>query len=242
MLKIDPTGVLGEAEIDSLDRDGYVVLEGVLTDAECELVADELDRAWYEHRLDLTADSERGVRFVGNALAFSPAFESMLLDPRVLEAAARVVGERLVLNLINGRSPAPGAEGQPLHVLDRRRGKPFDKCNAIWCLDEFTVLNGATRVLPGSHLDDREALRRMRDPMASHPDEVVVEAPKGSVVFHNSHLIHSGRPNASDGDRRSVHAAYTHPAVPTHYDWSELPESIVHRRSPRMLALLDLLD
>ena len=146
------------------------------------------------------------------------------------------------LGKLTAQYGAPAGPGQPLHVLDRRRGKPFDKCNAIWCLDEFTVLNGATRVLPGSHLDDREALRRMRDPMASHPDEVVVEAPKGSVVFHNSHLIHSGRPNASDGDRRSVHAAYTHPAVPTHYDWSELPESIVHRLSPRMLALLDLLD
>lgn len=240
MLKIEPTGTLSEAEIDALDQHGYVVLENVLSDAECERVADHLDRAWYEHRLDLKSDSEPGVRFVDNALAFSATFESLILEPRVLEAATHVVGDSLVLNLVNGRSPGAGAEGQPLHVLNRRRGKPFAKCNAIWCLDDFTTLNGATRVLPGSHLDDAEALRRMGDPMSVHPDEVIVEAPKGSVVFHNSHLIHSGRPNRSDGDRRSVHAAYTRPDVPTHYDWTELPQSIVDELSPRMLDLLGL--
>jgi len=151
VLKIDATGALSEAEIDSLDEHGYVVLEIVLTDAECGRVADELDRAWYEHRLDLTSDSEHGVRFVDNALAYSATFESILLEPRVPEAAARVVGDRVVLNLINRRSPAfrAGAAGPST------RARPSGGSTTSRCSTE------PPRVLPGSHLNDSEALRRM---------------------------------------------------------------------------------
>lgn len=229
---------LTAAELDQLSTEGFLVIPDVLTTRQCDDFSADMDRAWEEHNLIEVANSEEGVHFVDNALYYSARIQECLLDPRVLQAARAVVGDHLVLNLVNGRSPGPGAAGQPLHVLDRRRGAPFDKCNAIWCLDEFTAENGATRVLPGSHLDDRAALARMGDPMDPHPDEVLVEAPRGSVIFHNSHLIHSGRPNRSDGWRHSIHAAYTHPDIEPHYDWWALPEEITCRLSSMALALL----
>ena len=174
------------------------------------------------------------------SLQYSAEIERALIAPSVLAAARAVVGEELLLNLVNYRTPTPGGQGQPLHDLSRRRGRPFFKCNAIWCLDDFTVDNGATRVIPGSHLDDTQAKERMGDPYDVHVDEVVVEAPKGSVVFHNSHLIHSGRPNVSGADRRSIHAAYTGPSEPTHYDWTALPEHITSQFGDQTLDLLGL--
>ncbi|MGW3166849.1 phytanoyl-CoA dioxygenase family protein [Streptomyces sp. NPDC001142] len=230
--------VLSAAELNQLDRDGYLVIPDVLTTRECEDLSDDMDRAWQQYNLAETTDTEDGVCFVRNALCYCARLQECLLDPRVLQAARAVVGDRLVLNLVNGRSPGPGAAGQPLHVLNRRRGAPFDKCNAIWCLDDFTIESGATRVLPGSHLDDRAALARMGDPMEPHPDEIIVEAPRGAVIFHNSHVIHSGRPNRSNRWRRSIHAAYTRPDVKPHYDWWALPEEITRQLSPMTMALL----
>ncbi|MBT2408146.1 MULTISPECIES: phytanoyl-CoA dioxygenase family protein [unclassified Streptomyces] len=231
---------LTPGEREQLDTEGYVVLLDVFTPQECDELGDEMDTSWEKFRLHEISDSEEGVRFVDNALYYSAKVQDGLLHPLLLDAASQMVGPRLLLNLINGRSPAAGAAGQPLHVLDRRRGRPFDKCNAIWCLDDFTAENGATRVIPGSHLDDTAALARMGDAMDAHPDEVIVEAPRGAVIMHNSHLIHSGRPNASGADRRSIHAAYTHPEIPTHYDWTALPPAIVADLSEQAFDLLGL--
>lgn len=240
-MTVDRVGLsLSVEQRGQLDTQGFVVLPGVLSPEECDELTSDMDHAWMEHELASVSGSEAGVRFVANALYYSARVQRCLLYPLVLDAARAVVGPELLLNLVNGRSPGPGAAGQPLHDLTRRRGRPFDKCNAIWCLDEFTDANGATRVIPGSHLDASTALASMGDPMDRHPDEVLVEAPKGAVVFHNSHLIHSGRPNHSTGDRKSIHAAYTRPGVPTHYDWTALPPEIVGKLSEEMLDLLGL--
>lgn len=235
------TGLTDEQR-SKLDDEGYVLLHGVLSPTECDEIAAAMDRAHALGERSDAFDTESGVQFVENPLRYTSLVQSCVLNPLVLDAARTVVGDRAVLNLINGRSPGAGAAGQPLHDLSRRRGRPFDKCNAIWCLDEFTAENGATRVLPGSHLDDHRAVSRMGDPLDPHPDEVLVEAPRGSVVFHNSHLIHSGRPNRSDRPRRSIHAAYSRPEMPTHYDWNELPRSVVAELGRPMLQLLGLAD
>lgn len=229
---------ISSQQLTQLHAEGFMVLTGVLSDQECDEYAADMDRAWIERDLALTSESEEGVRFVDNALHYTARVQRCLTHPLILMAARIVLGPDVRLNLVNGRSPGPGAAGQPLHDLSRRRGEPFDKCNAIWCLDEFTAENGATRVIPGSHLDDTNAIARMADPMLPHPDEVIVEASRGSVIFHNSHLIHSGRPNCSSRERRSIHAAYTRKFIPTHYDWTKLPAEIVAQLSAEMRELL----
>lgn len=231
---------LAPALLDQLATDGYVVIPEVLSARRCDELVAGMNQAWEAHGLARYSDDMPGVRFINNSLLHSGDLEDVLLDPKILSAARAVIGDRVLLNLVNGRVPGPGAAGQPLHVLDRRRGAPFDKCNAIWCLSDFTVENGATRVLPGSHLDDTEALARMADPNEPHVDELIVEAPRGSVVFHNSHLIHSGRGNQSARDRDSIHAAYSIPELPTHYDWTTLPEEVAATLSEPMRDLLGL--
>ena len=227
-------------QVEKLETDGFLVIPDVLSEADCDRLSNAMAAAWYEFDLDEQSSDVKGVRFIRNALQYSAEIETALIAPAVLDAAKAVVGERLVLNLVNYRTPEPGSAGQPLHDLARRRGRPFEKCNAIWCLDDFTAENGATRVLPGSHLDDTAAKARMGDPNEVHVDEVVVDAPRGAVVFHNSNLIHSGRANKSSRDRRSIHAAYTPPSVPTHYDWTTLPAEVTDRLSDRTLDLLAL--
>ncbi|MEV6827070.1 phytanoyl-CoA dioxygenase family protein [Amycolatopsis sp. NPDC051102] len=228
------------AQLDRLEAEGYLVIPDVLTAQECEELASEMELAWKTHGLERQSSDMPGVRFINNALAYSAALQKPVLAPAILSAVRAVIGDRVLLNLVNSRTPGPQAKGQPLHDLSRRRGRPFFKCSAIWCLDEFTEENGATRVLPGSHLDDTEALRHMGDPFAVHPHEVIVEAPKGAVIFHNSHLIHSGRANRSARDRRSIHAAYTPPSEETHYDWTALPDDIVAALTDDMLDVLGL--
>ena len=67
----------------------------------------------------------------------------------------------------------------------------YQVCNSIWMLDEFTPENGATRVLPGSHLTGRTTTV-LADASAPQPGEVLVQGEQGSVCVFSSHLFHGG--------------------------------------------------
>jgi ectoine hydroxylase-related dioxygenase (phytanoyl-CoA dioxygenase family) len=48
----------------------------------------------------------------------------------------------------------------------------------------------------------------MEDTKASHPDEVLLIAPKGTVGFFNSHVWHGGTLNKSQGNRMAIHCSF----------------------------------
>lgn len=106
---------------------------------------------------------------------------------------------------IHGRNPRPGGGQQGLHA-DQPAGKraPVDALTAIWMLDHFTADNGATRVVPESHLSGLAVPRNLAQPHQRHPAEVIVTGATGDVVVFDSHLWHSGQKNAGRGPRRSV--------------------------------------
>ena len=62
------------------------------------------------------------------------------------------------------------------------------------CLDDFNRENGATRVIPGSHkflkAPDSENLY-----FQDHPDQVYIEAKKGTLFICDVNLWHAGSKN-----------------------------------------------
>lgn len=86
-----------------------------------------------------------------------------------------------------------------------------DIVTAVILLDDADAENGALRVLPGSHKkgpfprDPNDPLRSLADPaQVDDAQEVLLEAPAGSVVWFGSLLLHRSAPNLSDRDRRAV--------------------------------------
>ena len=73
--------------------------------------------------------------------------------------------------------------------------------NSLWLLDDFTPQNGGTRFVPGSHRSRRQP-PGADDPLAlEHPDEIRLNAPKGSVFLFNGALWHATGANATDRAR-----------------------------------------
>jgi hypothetical protein len=91
-------------------------------------------------------------------------------EPRLLACVAHVLGE-FKLSSLNFRAALPGHGLQALHA----EGGPvtdlaaFQVCNSTWLLDDFTANNGATRVVPGSHLTGRSPSDVMADSAAPAP-------------------------------------------------------------------------
>ena len=97
-----------------------------------------------------------------------------------MDLMAQLLGDDFVLGSIHTRSTYPGAAKQGLHrdwMLDRRIPFPTH-INSMWMLDDFTLENGATRFVPGSHLWDEapdgkriypgEVSRRARQAMSRY--------------------------------------------------------------------------
>jgi ectoine hydroxylase-related dioxygenase (phytanoyl-CoA dioxygenase family) len=234
---------LDAAAKEQLDWDGYAPLYGVLTDEQvtmirarlAELMAAEGDRAGRE------VHQEAGTDRLADLVNKDPVFEVCFTDPRVLACVARVLGD-FKLSSLNSRAALPGQGRQALHAEGAPAGPgPYQVCNSIWLLDDFTADNGATRVVPGSHRFTVSVRDVMPDAAAAHPGEVKLTAPAGTVIVFNSHLWHGGTLNRTGRQRRALHSYFTRRGNAQQLDQRRCirPETLA-RLSPAARFILDV--
>jgi ectoine hydroxylase-related dioxygenase (phytanoyl-CoA dioxygenase family) len=236
------------AERESLDTLGYVVVEDVLEPGTLSQVRDRVEYLYALEGEDAGSEFRRepGSRRLANLVDKGEIFERLIAVPRILELVGHVLGNRFKLSSFNARSANPHSnEAQPLHcdagALPDASG--YWVCNTIWLLDDFTLENGATRVIPGSQNWSQLPQNALADPCAPHPREVLVIAPAGSVVVMNTHAWHGGTANCSAKDRRALHAFYCRFDKPQQQYQNRLlrPETQA-RLSPELRRLLALDD
>ena len=75
-------------------------------------------------------------------------------------------------------------------------------------LDDFTAHNGATRVVPGTHLTGTTAAV-LADPKASQQGEKLITGRAGTVVVFSSHCFHGGTHNSTASPRMGMHGYFT---------------------------------
>jgi ectoine hydroxylase-related dioxygenase (phytanoyl-CoA dioxygenase family) len=236
-------GTLDAATMERLDRDGYAPLPGVLSGEQlaslrarmAELTAAEGAEAGRE------VHQEAGTDRLADLVNKDPMFEIAFTEPRVLACVAHVLGD-FKLSSLNSRTALPGQGLQALHAEGGPVGLgPYQVCNSIWLLDDFTEDNGATRVVPGSHRLTVSVRDAMPDTYAPHPDEVKLVAPAGTVVVFNSHLWHGGTRNRTGSQRRAMHSYFTRRANGQQLDQKKYlrPETFA-RLSPAARFILDV--
>ena len=198
--RIQPPGSLTARERDALDGRGYV------------LRTRALDGTWVGALLHAFegADEQSGTQHVEitPSTLRRHAWDALVRHPLLLEAARHILGRPFTAAAVHGRNPLPGYGQQGLHSDWKPRSSkdPFFVVTAIFMLDAFTEDNGPTRLVPGSHRLTAPPARSYAQPLAHHPEEILVTGPSGSVLIFNGHLWHSGTRNVSHGPRRSVQA------------------------------------
>src|SRR5262249_16795007 len=81
-------------------------------------------------------------------------------------------------------------------------------CNTVWMLDDFRPDNGALRLVPGSHRRRQLPGDVLSDPLADHPDEVLVTGQAGPGAVLKAPAWHGRRANHSAAPRTAVHAFF----------------------------------
>jgi ectoine hydroxylase-related dioxygenase (phytanoyl-CoA dioxygenase family) len=194
---------------DLLRRDGALIVRNVLDPDEVARINRET-APWIDATPQGRDDfSGRLTRRTGALVARSEACRDVVMHPLVLGAAENFLGpycDRIQLHLTQTIAIFPGESAQALHRDRLAWGghipEPIEpQFNTIWALTDFTVENGATHVIPGSHHwpADRNG----------EPDESVrAEMPAGSVLFYSGTVVHGGGANRSTEPRIGLNITY----------------------------------
>lgn len=198
-----------QAYQDAFQRDGFVVVPNVLTSSEAASIR--------EHILTLAAAELAGNRGhaysasgrhqrVWNLLNKGQVFSELIQKPLILEAMEwaferQTSHQKYFLSSLQANILMSGAEPQQWH-LDTPIPEPHPswiiKANTLWLLDDFTETNGATEVVPGSHLIPRRP--RQDDAIIAEKGMKVI-AKAGSVIITHGALWHRSGHNQSLNSR-----------------------------------------
>jgi ectoine hydroxylase-related dioxygenase (phytanoyl-CoA dioxygenase family) len=143
---------------------------------------------------------------VYNLLARGPVWAQVPVHPSVLPVVESVLDPGCLISSLSSINIGPGETAQPIHADDQLMplGKPHAPtvCNTMWALTDFTEANGATRLVPGSHLWDHSP------DYGQHYDSIPAEMRAGSVLVWHGSLWHGGGANTTDQRRIGIAMNY----------------------------------
>jgi ectoine hydroxylase-related dioxygenase (phytanoyl-CoA dioxygenase family) len=201
---------LSAAEKESLDRLGYVVLPDVIDSGWLTRLRTAFERA-VDQKQTTTDGKRSGTRHAGELIQKDEAFDGVLTHPKILAATYHVLRRSFKVLALGGRDPLPGYGQQALHTDWYPRvssSEPFSAATTLWLLDDFIGNNGATRLIPGSHMWLKPLPKPMQQPDSKHPDQKFIIAKAGSALVFNGHLWHSGMRNESNRPRRVIQCQF----------------------------------
>ncbi|WP_119422424.1 phytanoyl-CoA dioxygenase family protein [Desertibaculum subflavum] len=221
-------------DLAALNRDGYVILEDLIDQARCDAIRAETARLLKGGG----RNSFEGfnTQRVYNVLAKTRLLDDLIDHPRVLALLDRLFEPNYLLSqaqLINIR---PGEAAQRLHFDDGFYKLPRPRAPlgaaTIWAIDGFTDINGATVIVPRSHLWGQL-------PVPADVDAVPCVMPAGSAVFFLGTLWHGGGANRSDASRLAFTGQYCAPWLRQQENFFlEVPRETVRSLRPTIQSLI----
>ncbi len=185
--------------------DGYVVVTGMMDSAGLHAARADLDRVLRATPTGRNFFEGFATQRVYALFAKTRTFDAAAIDPLLLAVLDQVLGH-YQLNAPVGIRIGPGEQAQILHRDDAIYPVPEPHpplvVNTMWPLDEFTLENGATRFVPGSH-----KWAPGRTPTEADEVATAVLAP-GSVMFYLGSLWHGGGANRTSKPRLGVILEY----------------------------------
>jgi ectoine hydroxylase-related dioxygenase (phytanoyl-CoA dioxygenase family) len=196
------------AHVRLIAEQGYTIVENAI---ELDLI-DALDEDLRRLEVDLgivPADNlfegSRTVR-IYNLLVHGSLYEQIPVYPSILPICEGVLDPGLLVSSLSSIAIGPEETPQPIHADDQiiplPKPHPPTVCNTMWALTDFTEANGATRIIPGTHLANESP------DLFSQYDSIPAEMERGSVLVWHGSLWHGGGANTTETRRVGIAMNY----------------------------------
>jgi ectoine hydroxylase-related dioxygenase (phytanoyl-CoA dioxygenase family) len=197
-----------QEHVSEVQSRGWTVIEDAVDPALVDALSEDLDRL--ERDLDVKPAENsfegRSTLRVYNLVARGEIWWQVPVHPAVLPVVEGVLDGGCLISSLSSINIGPGETAQPIHADDQLiplpKPHPATVCNTMWALTDFTELNGATRVISGTHLADDSP--DYGQPYDSEP--AVMK--RGSVLVWHGSLWHGGGANQTDRRRVGIAMNY----------------------------------
>lgn len=201
---VDPAVV--DADLAALHRDGYVILENLLSPDELAEIRGSV--APLLERTGRNNFEGHATQRIYSVLNKTRSCDRIVEHPRVLALLDRLLLPNYLLSMLQVINILPGESAQMLHTDDGFYPLPRPRqalsAATIWAVDDFTAVNGATDIVAGSQV--------WGDRLPTDDDvRTPVVMPAGSCVFFLGTLWHGGGANTSPDPRLALTAQYCEP-------------------------------
>ncbi|RKT57777.1 phytanoyl-CoA dioxygenase family protein [Saccharothrix australiensis] len=204
-----PTTDFAQAKRDVREH-GYAVLAGLLSADQVARLRERVEVVAAEQRERQEDWTTNGNQKVFMLLNHGQEFLELAEHPVAVEFAADQVGPDPLLSSITANIAKPGNVQQQLHADQQYVPEPWpyvSSMNVVWALDDFTSENGATVVVPGSHL-------LQRAPDGTHERLESITGPAGSAVVLDGRVWHGAGVNKTEsGTRIAILSHYCAPYI-----------------------------
>ena len=223
-----------DADFETLRRDGYVIIEGLLCPQTCRQIKEE--GLALLHHTGRNRFEGQATQRVYNVLSKTRSTDRLADHPRILGLMDRLFQPGFLLSQSQVINILPGEDAQALHHDDAfyKLPRPRQPLGAatVWAIDEFTSTNGATVVVPRSH-------EWGSDRVPTREEAIPAVMPAGSVIFFLGTTWHGGGKNRSTEARFAITHQYCEAYVRQQENYLlELSKDTVRALSPELQSLV----
>jgi ectoine hydroxylase-related dioxygenase (phytanoyl-CoA dioxygenase family) len=197
-----------QEEILQLKEQGFTILRNKLTKKWLDRLTIAIDKSFVEHR-DIQVKNNNDIQTPGVALhtllsdrVFIDLLQYLQMEGFISEVQENYFGSKCILNSLSALNNLPNQPNFSAIVHRDLRFYSGDFPIMINCLimvDDFSVENGGTYLLAGSHLEERKPTDE-----EFFANAVQATGKRGDILIFNANVWHSSAPNHTQDNRRAI--------------------------------------
>jgi ectoine hydroxylase-related dioxygenase (phytanoyl-CoA dioxygenase family) len=191
-----------------LKNQGFTILKNRINASQLDSLSNAIDLAFIKHK-QAQIENNSDIKTDGVALhalvnddTFITLLDTLIKDGFIQELQDNFFHSRCILNSLSALDNLPN---QPNFSANFHRDLRFYSgdfsimLNCLIMVDDFTIENGGTFLIPGSHLEERKPTEQELFFKA-----IQAVGNKGDILIFNANVWHASAPNNTQNHRRAI--------------------------------------
>lgn len=195
--------ILNDVLLQAIQKDGFIIMENVLDDELLKRLRLDLEKAIKLETAYHDTENHRDFGMVMFCPIYGKSFIDLIMSESYLAPVEKIMGKNCIVYSYTSSSMPPNLGNYATRIHnDCEHIIPegyINRFQALIALDDFTLENGATYVLPGSHRMNEAPSEEM-----FYKNAIRLTMKAGSIWYAHARLWHAGGINTTDKWRHGL--------------------------------------